>query len=134
MFGTIIGLFAWIIIKYVLYVDHRSNEVGVISLSDAGTVLSVCITLLVLVAQRRGNELIEHRDNLTLQLALLGERKNAKIIELLESMRRENPALSDRYDHEAAQMANPADTSALAEAIRSSRTEVAISAAADPLT
>ncbi len=128
MVSIIVGLVVWVLIDSVIYPHLSTNKFGGIALSDAGTVLSICITLSVLVAQRRGNELIEHRDNLTLQLALLGEKKSAKIIELLESMRRENPALADRYDYEAVQMANPADTSALADAIRSARTDTAIEA------
>ncbi len=92
-------------------------------LAEAATLLSVYMTLLILVTQRRENDLTQHRDNLTLQLALLSERKNAKIIELIEELRRDSPHLRDRYDHEAASMARPADTFTVAEAIKASNIE-----------
>jgi uncharacterized membrane protein len=44
-----------------------------------------------------------------LQLALLGEQKTAKVIELLEEFRRDNPLIRNRVDQEAEDMAQLAD-------------------------
>jgi len=45
----------------------------------------------------------------TLELAILSEQKTAKVIQLLEESRRDNPLIRDRVDQEAEAMAQPAD-------------------------
>ena len=55
------------------------------------------------------NLLAERRDQLTLELAILADKKTAKVIALLEEMRRDAPALADRADPESEAMARPAD-------------------------
>jgi uncharacterized membrane protein len=71
--------------------------------------LSLFIVTLVLAAQKHEDELNTHREILTLELAILSERKIAKIIELLEELRRDSPHIADRVDQQAEQMAQPAD-------------------------
>ena len=46
------------------------------------------IALLILTTQRHADQLAQHREQLTLELAILNEQKTAKVIELLEEMRR----------------------------------------------
>jgi uncharacterized membrane protein len=41
---------------------------------------------------------------MTLELAMLGDQKTAKIIALLEELRRDHPEIVDRVDREAAEM------------------------------
>lgn len=86
-------------------------------LQGAASIASVYIAALILTTQRREDESARHRDQLTLELAIMAERKSAKIIELLEEMRRDNPLVEDRIDHDAAAMAKPADPSAVLNAI-----------------
>ena len=81
------------------------------------------IALLILTTQRRADKLAQHREQLTLELAILNEQKTAKVIALLEEMRRDNPNLRDRIDREAASMAIPADPQAVLEAIKTSHAE-----------
>ncbi len=69
---------------------------------------------------------------ITLELAILGEQKSAKIIELLEEMRRDDPSLRDRVDHEAAAMSTPADPQAVLDAIKDSHDEVVLADHAEP--
>jgi uncharacterized membrane protein len=71
--------------------------------------LSLFIVTLVLVTQKHEDELNARREILTLELAILSERKIAKIIELLEELRRDSPHVVDRIDQQAEQMAEPAD-------------------------
>ena len=71
--------------------------------------LSLFIVTLVLVAQKHEDELNARREILTLELAILSERKIAKVIELLEELRRDSPHVVDRVDRQAEQMAQPAD-------------------------
>ena len=67
------------------------------------------VALLILTTQRHEDVLAERRAQLTLQIAVLAEKKIAKVIELLEEQRRDNPMLADRVDAEANSMARAAD-------------------------
>ena len=91
------------------------------------------VVLLVLITQRRENELTEARGQLTLELAILSEQKSAKIIALLEEQRRDSAALPNRVDDEAEQFAQSADPHAVLEALRSSNEELAQSVGLEPL-
>jgi uncharacterized membrane protein len=84
----------------------------------------VYITLLILITQRRENQLAEARDQLTLELAIVNEQKSAKIIALLEEMRRDLPNLPDRPDPEAEQLSTPADPQAVMDALHSATEEL----------
>ncbi len=81
------------------------------------------ISLLILTTQRHADQLAQHREQLTLELAILNEQKTAKVIELLEEMRRDNPNLRNRRDAEAEAMAVPADPQAVLDAIKVSHAE-----------
>ncbi len=97
---------------------------GVVSLT------ALYMTALILATQRREDQLAGHREQLTLELAILGEQKSAKIIELLEEMRRDDPNLRNRVDHEAAAMSTPADPQAVLDAIKDSHEEVMLASPA----
>ena len=81
------------------------------------------IALLILATQRRADQLAQHREQLTLELAILSEQKTAKVIDLVEEMRRATPNLRNRIDREAAAMAVPADPQLVLKAIKSSHAE-----------
>lgn len=87
-------------------------------LGFVATLFSLLVVMLVLVAQRHEDELNAHRDTLTLELAILSERKIAKIIQLLEELRRDSPHVHDRDDPQAQQMAAPADAGSVLAATR----------------
>jgi uncharacterized membrane protein len=70
---------------------------------------ALCMTSLVLTTQRREDELATRREQLTLELAILGEQKTAKIIALIEELRRDDPGVRSRPDPEARAMSAPAD-------------------------
>lgn len=67
-------------------------------------IVSLLMTAGVLVRQSRQEYLAEQRAQLTLQLDLLTEQKIAKLIALLEELRRDLPNVADRYDPEAEAM------------------------------
>ena len=83
----------------------------------AGTLASLLVSLLILVTQRRYDELAERRAQLTLDVALLADKKIAKTIALLEELRRDAPAVADRVDAESEEMSKPADTKTVLAAI-----------------
>ena len=75
---------------------------------------------MLVVAQKHEDELNAHRDTLTLELTILSEHKLAKVIELLEELRRDSPQIPDRVDPQAQQMAEPADAGSILAAVRES--------------
>ena len=86
-------------------------------LATAVSLGSLSIMLLILATQRRENRLTEKREQITLELALLGEKRTAKVIELLEELRRDFPLVHDRIDEQAEALAKPADPEHVIKAI-----------------
>lgn len=76
---------------------------------DAITLLALVVAVMIVTTQRRAGMLSERREQMTLELTLLTEQKTAKIIALIEEMRRDSPALTNRIDQEARDMSAPAD-------------------------
>ena len=79
--------------------------------------VSIYLVLLILATQRRADRLAQRRDQLTLELALVNEQKTAKVVALLEELRRDHPQISDRLDSVAADMSEPADPGSVLTAI-----------------
>ncbi len=96
------------------------------------SLVSLYMVVLILTTQRREDQLAQHREQLTLEVAIVSETKTAKIIELLEEMRRDNPSLPNRIDEEAAAMATPADPQSVLDAIKLTHAEAELLPAADP--
>jgi len=70
---------------------------------------SLIIAVLILITENHQGMIAERRAQVTLQIALVSEQKIAKIIELLEHLRRDDPHVPDRHDEEAARMAEATD-------------------------
>jgi uncharacterized membrane protein len=85
---------------------------GVVSL------LSLYMVVLILATQRHNDQLAQHSEQLSLELAILSEQKTAKVIQLLEESRRDNPLIRNRIDQEADAMAQPTDPSSVLDAIK----------------
>jgi uncharacterized membrane protein len=92
-------------------------------LTGAISLASLYMVVLILGAQRREDQLTEHRELLNLELAILSEQKTAKVIQLLEEVRRDNPHIRDRVDHEADEMARPANPQSVIDAIKETGAE-----------
>src|SRR4029077_15580435 len=67
--------------------------------------VSVGMASLILTSQRRADRLATRRDQLNLEVSILAEQKAAKIIGLLEELRRDSPDVHNRHDDEAKDMA-----------------------------
>ena len=101
-------------------------------LQGAASLVSLYMVVLILITQQRADQLSQQREQLTLELALLGEQKTTKVIQLLEESRRDNPLIRNRIDPQADAMARPADAQSVIEAIRETRADAEqISRAAD---
>jgi len=99
-------------------------------LQGAVSLVSLYMVVLILVTQRRADLLSQHREQLTLELAMLGEQKTTKVIQLLEESRRDNPLIHNRVDQQAEAMARPADAQSVLEAIKETRADAAQTRAA----
>jgi uncharacterized membrane protein len=80
---------------------------GVVGLSG------LLVAIVIVGAQNHQATLIAKREDFDLRLNLLAERKAAKIIELLEELRRDLPSVKDRRDTEAEILQQPADPQAV---------------------
>ena len=114
--AAILGVAAWIGIAEAT--GHGGvTQPAFVWLELAATVSSVLVSMLILATQRREDLLGDRRAKLILELAILADRKNAKIIALLEELRRDHPGVVDRIDVESDDMARPTDPSAVLAAI-----------------
>jgi uncharacterized membrane protein len=90
----------------------------------AATVSAVVIAVLILVTQRNADRLADLRGQMTLELASLTEQKVAKIIELVEELRRDSPQVRNRVDSEASEMSIRSDPHAVLGAIKTIDSEM----------
>ena len=85
---------------------------------------ALLMTTLVLITANRQTRNAEERSHLDLQVNLLAERKVAKLIALVEELRRDLPMVRDRIDREADAMQAAVDPHAMLEALeRASETK-----------
>ena len=74
-------------------------------LEVAATLLSVYIALLILDHAAARERAYYAARTLMLELDILADQRTAKIIQLLEELRRDHPQIKDRINVEAAEMA-----------------------------
>lgn len=67
------------------------------------------MTTVILITQNRQGNLAERRERLDLQMSLLTEQRTAKIIDLLEELRRDIPSVQNRVDLEAEALTKTVD-------------------------
>jgi uncharacterized membrane protein len=87
-------------------------------LEGAVSIGSLYMVVTILATQRREDQLAQHREMLILELALLSEQKTAKVIQLLEESRRDNPFMGDRVDPAADAMGQPVDAQSVIDVIK----------------
>lgn len=78
---------------------------------------SLLMTITILTTQNRQNRDAGDRGQLDLQINLLAEQKVAKLIALLEELRRDLPSVRDRVDEMAEVMKEPVDPHAVLSAL-----------------
>ncbi len=94
-------------------------------LQGAGELAAIYITALILMSQKHKDEISELREQLTMELAIITEQKGAKIVALIEELRRDSPQLANRVDSQAEAMSAPTDHQVLAEAIKETQAGIA---------
>ena len=78
---------------------------------------ALLISTAVLIRQERAAKLAEQRAHLDLQVNLLTETKVAKVIEMMEALRRDLPNVAHRHDPEVESMQTPASPHAVLSAL-----------------
>jgi uncharacterized membrane protein len=78
---------------------------------------ALLMTIFILTTENRINQHDARRDRLDLQINLLNERKISKVIEMVEALRRDSPAVPNRHDPEARELGRAADPAAIVRAI-----------------
>jgi uncharacterized membrane protein len=68
--------------------------------------------------------LAELREQSTLELALLGEQKTAKVIQLLEELRHDIPLVPNRTDKQADAMAQPVNPERVFDVIKDAHAQL----------
>jgi uncharacterized membrane protein len=82
-------------------------------LQGAMSLSALLVTTMILTTQNRQAKRLFHRGNLELQVNLVAEQKIAKLISLIEELRRDLPSVRDRVDPVANAMAEPVDHEAV---------------------
>jgi uncharacterized membrane protein len=91
---------------------------GIVSLG------ALLITTVVLSKQNRLAKLAEQRAHLDLKVTLLTEQKAAKLIDLLEELRRDLPNVRNRHDSEAATLQRSMDPDEVLATLNEPHTQV----------
>lgn len=92
-------------------------------LAGATSLVSLYFVVLILTTQSRDDRLTQRSEKLNLELAILSEQKTAKVVALLEELRRDSPAVRDRVDKQADVMARPVDPQSVIDAIKETRSD-----------
>jgi uncharacterized membrane protein len=98
--GIVVG---WIVINTLLpFFGHEAlDPAPYFWLQGLVSLTALLITTVVLIKQNRVARLAEQRDHLDLKVMMLIEQKAAKLIDLIEEMRRDAPDLPNRHDPRA---------------------------------
>lgn len=120
-----LGVIGWVAASPILVMLGYSalDPSPYVLLQGVLTLLAVYLSLAILTTQRRAGTLADVRAQVTLQHSILVEHKAAKIIELLEELRRDNPSIANRSDRQAHMLSTPSDPKTVAAAIVESHTE-----------
>jgi uncharacterized membrane protein len=81
------------------------------------TLAALISTTIVLIAQNRQTRIEQQHMHIALQLNLTTEQKVAKVINLIEELRRDLPMVKNRYDAQAASFAQKTDALQVLSAI-----------------
>ena len=113
-------VFGWITLNLLLAKSGRWAPVDpppFFWLQGAVTLSALLMTTLVLITENRQTKNAEQRSHLDLQVNVLAEQKIAKLIALVEELRRDLPMVKDRVDKEADAMQEAADPAAMLVAL-----------------
>ncbi len=108
-YAIIAFIVLWIAVDRFVGPPHRFDATTFPLLQLILTILSLLVVVFILITENRQGEHADQRAKITLQIALINEQKTAKIIELLEQQRKDDPHLPNREDKQADHMAQATD-------------------------
>lgn len=119
IFTALAVFLLWIVLNLNLhFFVHRSwDSPPFFWLQGLIGILGLFITSTVLISQARQARLAEQRSQLQLQIILLTEQRSAKIVALLEELRRDLPSVRDRLDEEADVMQQASNPQSILKAL-----------------
>ena len=110
-YGILVGVGLWLAVNCLLPLLHRErwDDPPFFWMQGAVGLGALLMTTVILITQNRQGKLAERREQLDLQMSLLTEQRTAKIIELLEELRRDLPSVKNRMDLEAEALTKTVD-------------------------
>ena len=129
-----LGAISCLVVVWVglnLALGHPPDPPPFFWLQGAVGLAAMLTATLILITQNRQTQEAEQRSQLDLQVNLVAEQKIAKVIELLEELRRDLPTVRDRVDSKANAMARSVDAGAVLAALEQTL-EAPSSAPAEP--
>lgn len=110
-YGILVGVALWMALNAAapfLHLPHWDDP-PFAWLQGAVGLGALLMTSVILITQNRQGKLAERREQLELQMSLLTEQRTAKIIDLLEELRRDMPSVHNRIDLEAEALTKTVD-------------------------
>ena len=102
-YGILVGVSLWMIVNSFAHPFGLGgrDDPPFFWMQGAVGLGALLMTSVILITQNRQGKLAERREQLELQMSLLTEQRTAKIIDLLEELRRDMPSVRNRVDAEA---------------------------------
>jgi uncharacterized membrane protein len=119
LYGFLVLVVSWVGVN-VLLPRLRWDGPPFFWLQGLLTLVSVTTTSVVLITQRRWLHRAEQHAQLDLHINLLAEEKIAKLVALIEELRRDLPSVRDRSDPEAEAMSRGTDARELVDELQRS--------------
>ena len=109
-YGILVGVSTWMLINgLAAHFGRHWDDPPFAWLQGAAGLGGLLMTTVVLITQNRQGKLAERREQLDLQMSMLTEQRTAKIIDLLEELRRDMPSVRNRVDLEAEALTKTVD-------------------------
>ena len=115
--SIVVGWVAFNMVTPKLFGWQRIDPPPFFWLQGTVALSALLMTTLVLITANRQTRNAEERSHLDLQVNLLAEHKVAKLIALVEELRRDLPMVRNRIDREADAMQEAVDPHAMLEAL-----------------
>ena len=118
-YGIVLFVTVWVLINVLspLFAVAPFDPAPYVWLQGLVGLGALLTTIIVLITQARQGKLAEQRAQLDLQVSLLAEQKIAKLIALVEELRRDLPDVTDRHDAEATAMEQSTHPHAILDAL-----------------
>uniref|UniRef100_E6PJ03 DUF1003 domain-containing protein n=1 Tax=mine drainage metagenome TaxID=410659 RepID=E6PJ03_9ZZZZ len=121
VYGIVAFVALWVGSNALLHLTHlvTPDPPPFLWLQGIVSFTALLMTVLILTTEHRLTQITVLRNRLDLQINLLTERKVAKIIAMLDEMRRDSPSIPTHYDPEVRELRERMDPQEVVEAMES---------------